>query len=163
MPQTVIRLAAPEDAADVAALVRALDLHYVGPEVAQPFAPTREMVERSMREAEGTRYALAFREGQAVGLACFAVLRPGFRLSGLLFLKELFVEGHARGQAVGAELMHWLADHARTQGLTRIDLTTDGTNTGAQAFYERLGGERMNKVFYRFNLSTGVLKGQEKA
>ena len=117
------------------------------------------MVERSMREQEGTRYALAYQEGRPVGLACFAVLRPGFRLSGLLFVKELFVDSHARGQAVGAVLMRWLADHARTQGLTRIDLTTDGTNTGAQAFYERLGAERMNKVFYRFNLSTDVLTG----
>jgi GNAT superfamily N-acetyltransferase len=159
MPPTIIRLADPEDAAEVAALVRAVDLHYVGPDVAQPLAPTREMVERSMQEAEGTRYALAFVDGRAVGLACFAVLRPGFKLSGLLFLKELFVESQARGQAVGVELMHWLADYARAKGVTRIDLTTDGTNTGAQAFYERLGGERMNKVFYRFNLSTDVLTG----
>jgi GNAT superfamily N-acetyltransferase len=159
MSQTVVRLAAPEDAADVAALVRALDTHYVGPDVAQPLGPTRDMVERSMRETEGTRYALAFRDGRAVGLACFAVLRPGFKLTGLLFVKELFVESDARGQAIGVVLMRWLADHARSLGLTRIDLTTDGTNTGAQAFYERLGAERMNKVFYRFNLSTDVLTG----
>ncbi|MBJ6126603.1 GNAT family N-acetyltransferase [Microvirga splendida] len=159
MPQPLVRLATLEDAADVAALVRAVDLHYVGPEVAQALEPTQEMVERSMREQEGTRYALAYCDGHPVGLACFAVLRPGFRLSGLLFVKELFVESQARGQAVGALLMRWLADHARAQGLTRIDLTTDGTNTGAQAFYERLGAERMNKVFYRFNLSTDVLTG----
>ena len=159
MSQTVVRLAAVEDAADVAALVRAVDLHYVGPEATQALEPTKGMVERSMREAEGTRYALAYREGQAVGLACFALLRPGFRLSGLLFVKELFVKDHARGHAVGAVLMHWLADYARAQGATRIDLTADGTNTGAQAFYERLGAERMNKVFYRFNLSTDVLTG----
>lgn len=159
MLPTSVRLATLEDAADVAALVRAVDLHYVGPEVAQPLGPTIAMVERSMQEAEGTRYALAFRERRTVGLACFAVLRPGFRLSGLLFVKELFVDGHARGQEVGAALMRWLAEHARAQGLTRIDLTTDGTNTGAQAFYERLGAERMNKVFYRFNLSTDVLTG----
>ena len=159
MPQTVVRLATLEDAAEVAALVRALDLHYGGPEVARPLEPTLAMVERSMREAEGTRYALAVRDGQAVGLACFAILRPGFRLTGLLFIKELFVAEPARGQAVGALLMRWLADHARAQGLTRIDLTTDGTNTGAQAFYERLGAERMDKVFYRFNLSTDVLTG----
>jgi len=159
MPQTLVRLATLEDAADVAALVRAVDLHYVGPEVAQPLEPTQEMVRRSMLEAEGTRYALAYHEGRAVGLACFAVLRPGFKLSGLLFVKELFVEGEARGQAVGMVLMRWLADYARMQGVTRIDLTTDGTNTGAQAFYERLGAERMNKVFYRFNLSTEVLTG----
>ncbi|MEE1656631.1 GNAT family N-acetyltransferase [Microvirga sp. CF3062] len=159
MLQTIVRLATLEDAADVAALVRAVDLHYVGPEVAQPLAPTVAMVERSMREAEGTRYALAFREGRAVGLACFAVLRPGFKLSGLLFVKELFVDSHSRGQEVGALLMRWLAGYSRSQGITRIDLTTDGTNTGAQTFYERLGAERMNKVFYRFNLSTDVLTG----
>jgi GNAT superfamily N-acetyltransferase len=159
MPEIAVRLATPEDAADVAALVRALDTHYVGPDIAQPLAPTRAMVERSMREAEGTRYALAFRDGRAVGLACFAVLRPGFKLSGLLFVKELFVESEARGQAVGVVLMRWLARFARTEGLTRIDLTTDGANAGAQAFYERLGAERMNKVFYRFNLSTDVLTG----
>ncbi|KFG70705.1 GNAT family N-acetyltransferase [Microvirga sp. BSC39] len=159
MPETIVRLATLEDAADIAALIRALDLHYVGPEVAQPLEPTQTMVERSMREQEGTRYALAYHEGRAVGLACFAVLRPGFKLSGLLFVKELFVEGEARGQAVGMVLMRWLADYARKLGVTRIDLTTDGTNTGAQAFYERLGAERMNKVFYRFNLSTEVLTG----
>jgi GNAT superfamily N-acetyltransferase len=159
MPEIAVRLATLEDAADVAALVRAVDLHYVGSEVAQPLEPTLAMVARSMREQEGTRYALAYREGQPVGLACFAVLRPGFKLSGLLFIKELFVDDHARGQEVGTVLMRWLADYARAQGLTRIDLTTDGTNTGAQAFYERLGAERMNKVFYRFNLSTDVLTG----
>ncbi|EIM29361.1 GNAT family N-acetyltransferase [Microvirga lotononidis] len=157
MPAIVIRLATLEDAPQVAALVRTLDLHYAGADATQPLAPTLAMVERSMREAEGTRYALAFRDGRPVGLACFAVLRPGFRLSGLLFVKELFVEDQARGQAVGAGLMRWLADHARTLGLTRIDLTTEGTNMRAQAFYERLGAERMDKVFYRFNLSTGVL------
>ncbi len=155
-----IRLADPEDAADVAALVRAVDLHYVGPEAAQPLEPTKGMVEQSMRGSEGTRYAVAYREGQPVGLACFAVLRPGFKLSGLLFVKELFVESQVRGQAVGAALMRWLADYARARGITRIDLTTDGTNTGAQAFYERLGAERMNKVFYRFNLSTRVLTSE---
>jgi GNAT superfamily N-acetyltransferase len=159
MLQTSVRLATLEDAADVAALVRAVDLHYAGPEVAQPLEPTIAMVERSIREAEGTRYALAIREEHAVGLACFAMLRPGFKLSGLLFVKELFVDGHARGQEVGTVLMRWLADYARAQGLTRIDLTMDGTNMGAQAFYERLGAERMNKVFYRFNLSTDVLTG----
>lgn len=157
MPVPAIRLATPDDAADVATLVRAVDLHYGGPEVARPIEPTIAMVEQSMREAEGTRYALAFLEGRAVGLACFALLRPGFRLTGLLFLKELFVEGSARGQEVGAALMLWLAAYAREQGVTRIDLTTEASNQGARAFYERLGAEQKDKVFYRFNLSTDVL------
>ncbi|NIX75443.1 GNAT family N-acetyltransferase [Microvirga terricola] len=155
-----IRLAAIEDAPDVAAMVRAVDLHYVGPEVARPIEPTLAMVEQSMRETEGTRYALAFLDGRAVGLACFAILRPGFRLSGLLFVKELFVAEEARGRTIGEALMHWLADHARERGATRIDLTTDAGNYGAQAFYERLGATRQDKVFYRFNLSSDVLTGE---
>jgi GNAT superfamily N-acetyltransferase len=157
MPVPVIRLADLEDAADVAALVRAVDLHYAGPDVARPIAPTIAMVEHSMREAEGTRYALAFLDGRAVGLACFALLRPGFRLTGLMFLKELFVDSSARGQEVGAALMQWLAAYAREQGVTRIDLTTEASNQGARVFYERLGAEQKDKVFYRFNLSTDVL------
>ncbi|MGO4389250.1 N-acetyltransferase family protein [Microvirga sp. 2YAF29] len=157
MPVPVIRLARLGDAADVAALVRAVDLHYAGPDIARPIEPTVAMVEHSMREAEGTRYALAFMDGRAIGLACFALLRPGFKLTGLLFLKELFVESSARGQEVGAALMLWLAAYAREHGVTRIDLTTEGGNQGARAFYERLGAEQKDKVFYRFNLSTDVL------
>ncbi|WP_112661886.1 GNAT family N-acetyltransferase [Microvirga flavescens] len=160
MSDLQIRLAEEQDAPAVAALIRALDLHYVGPDVAQPLEPTHDMVARSMDEREGTRYALAFREGRAVGLACFALLRPGFKLSGLMFVKELFVDESARGQAVGAAMMEWLAAYARQRGITRIDLTTDAGNRGARAFYERLGGRRMDKVFYRFDLSKPVL-GQE--
>lgn len=165
MPAPVVRLASLDDVADVAALVRAADLHYIGPDLTRPIEPTIAMVERSMREAEGTRYALAFLDGSAVGLACFALLRPGFRLGGILFLKELFVESSAGGQEVGAALMRWLAAYARDHGATRIDLTTEESNRGAQAFYERLGAERADKVFYRFDLGADVLAddGKHKA
>jgi len=157
MSRPFIRLADLQDAPAVAALINALDSHYGGDGAASPVDRTLAMVRASMTSQEGTRYALGFADGKAVGLACFAVLRPGFRLGGLMFVKELFVERHARGQALGAALMTWLAGHARSLGLTRIDLTTDGSNMGAQAFYERLGAERMDKVFYRFDLSKGVL------
>ena len=156
-PPIRIRLAEVGDADAIARLIRALEIHYGGE--ACSLEGARAMVRQSMAEQEGTRHALAFAGEEPVGLACFAVLRPGFRLTGLVFLKELFVEEHARGQAVGAALMRWLADYARARGIGRIDLTTDGGNRGAQAFYERLGADRMDKVFYRFNLSTPVLAG----
>jgi GNAT superfamily N-acetyltransferase len=92
-----------------------------------------------------------------VGLACFVLVRPGHQLAGLIHLKELFVEESARGQAVGTALMRWLADFARARGIGRIDLTTESGNRRARAFYERLGGQQMDKVFYRFSLGTGVL------
>jgi GNAT superfamily N-acetyltransferase len=157
-PQVAVRLAEPGDAGAIAGLIHALEIHYGGE--ACPLESTLAMVRASMAEREGTRHALAFAGGRPVGLACFAVLRPGFRLTGLVFLKELFVEEQARGQAVGAALMCWLAAYARARGLGRIDLTTEAGNRGARAFYERLGAEPMDKVFYRFNLSTPVLTGE---
>ena len=167
LPRIDIRLARDGDAEAIAGLIRALETHYGGE--ACSLESTLAMVRDSMAAREGTRHAIAFADGRPVGLACFAILRPGFRLTGLVFLKELFVEEHARGQAVGAALMLWLADFARARGLGRIDLTTEAGNRGARAFYERLGAERMDKVFYRFNLLTPVLTegfgspGEEKA
>lgn len=150
MSSFTIRLAELQDAPAVASLIRALEIHYSNEECVSDPAATLAMIEQSMTAREGTRYALAFVDDRAVGLACFAILRPGFNLGGLLFLKELFVAKEARGRSVGAALMEWLADYARVHGITRIDLTTDGANVSAQAFYERLGAAKLNKVFYRF-------------
>jgi GNAT superfamily N-acetyltransferase len=157
MSDLQIRLMQAEDTHAVASLICALETHYNGVGNAPSVESARAMVERSVREREGTRYAIAWIGGRPVGLACFAVLRPGRDLAGLVFLKELFVEDFARGQAVGEALMAWLAAHARAQGIGRIDLTTDAGNRGARSFYERLGGQRKDKVFYRFDLGTGVL------
>jgi GNAT superfamily N-acetyltransferase len=153
MPEPSVRLAATADAGTVAGLIQALESHYAADGRSSPFERTLAMVRTSMTSQEGTRYALAFLDGEPLGLACFAVLRPGHDLRGLIYLKELFVAEKARGRAVGAALMGWLADHARLQGIGRIDLTTDRANAGAQAFYERLGAERQDKVVYRFDLA----------
>ncbi len=153
MPKPTIRLADAADIPAVAALIQALDSHHDGR--SSSLEATAAMVEASMATHEGTRYALAVLDGRPVGLACFAILRPGTGLGGLIFLKDLFVEHQARNQAVGAAMMAWLADYARSQGIARIDLTTGSANKGAQSFYERLGAERLDKVAYRFDLTGG--------
>jgi len=153
MPEPSVRPAGIADAGMVAGLIQALESHYADDGRSSPFEQALATVQASMTSREGTRYALAFLDGEPVGLACFAVLRPGNDLRGLIYLKELFVAEQARGKAVGTALMGWLADHARRQGIGRIDLTTDAANTGARAFYERLGAERQDKVVYRFDLT----------
>jgi GNAT superfamily N-acetyltransferase len=155
MPEPSVRLAGIADAAAVAALIQALESHYATDGRSSPFERALATVQASMASQEGTRYALAFLDGEPVGLACFGILRPGFDLRGLVYLKELFVAERARRKAVGEALMGWLADHARRQGIGRIDLTTDAANAGARAFYERLGAERQDKVVYRFDLAAG--------
>jgi GNAT superfamily N-acetyltransferase len=157
MSEPRIRLATLEDSPLVAGVIRSLEVHYNGAQGAPPIGEIETMVADSMGCEEGTRYALALVGERAAGLACFAILRPGKRLSGLLFLKELFVEEDVRGRSVGAALLRWLATYARVRGIGRIDLTTEAGNRRARAFYERLGAERLDKVFYRFDLRTGPL------
>jgi RimJ/RimL family protein N-acetyltransferase len=44
-----------------------------------------------------------------------------------------------RSQGIGTALMHAAIDKARSNGLTRIDLTCRASNLGAQALYRKLG------------------------
>ncbi|MFY0100128.1 GNAT family N-acetyltransferase, partial [Acinetobacter baumannii] len=79
----------------------------------------------------GTQFALARHAGRPVGLAAFAVIHPGRRLKGLIFLKDLFVAPEARGLGTGEALMRFLARFAVDNGIGRIDLTAEPHNEGA--------------------------------
>ena len=87
-----------------------------------------------------------------------AIAHPGIDLERLLFLKDLFVRDDARNAGVGRALIGFLAGHCLSQGIGRIDLTTEDWNEGALRFYAGLGAERHDqKVFLR--LSGEALKG----
>lgn len=145
-----IRLATLDDAATCGALIHAMDVHYTGARAPSAEAATA-MVRHALETAEGSRFTLALDGGMPVGIACWVVMRPGSALSGVLFVKDLFVVAEARGTGVGRALLGALARHARAHGLGRIDLTTDLTNRAAQRFYDMLGGEVREKLFYRFS------------
>jgi GNAT superfamily N-acetyltransferase len=53
-----------------------------------------------------------------------------------LFVDDLVTDERSRGRGHGRALMAWLAERARSEGLTRIHL--DSRNT-ARGFYERIG------------------------
>ena len=145
-----IRLAVAADAKALGALIRALDTHYRGEALAPPADAASVMVSDCVDRAEGTRFALVLVDDVPAGFAAFAVLRPGRSLKGLLYAKEIFVADAYRGQGLGTALFQFLECEARRLGLGRIELTTDPENKAAQRFYERLGGERTEKVAYRF-------------
>jgi GNAT superfamily N-acetyltransferase len=145
-----IAWAGPQEAGDVADLLVAVDRHYLGAALAPKREAALAMVEHVMREGEGTLFALARVGGAPAALACVARVRPGHLLQGVLWVKDLFVAEPHRDRGLGRAMMAFLAQYARQQGLGRIDLTTEPGNEAAQRFYDRLGGERKPKVFYRF-------------
>lgn len=149
--QTLIRFADQTDIETVAHLIWAMEMYY---EEALPAGSAyADMVASTLATQEGTRFVLCFCDGEAVGIACIAILRPGPSLSGLIFVKDLFVRAEWRGRGLARALMRFLAGFACDQGIGRIDLATAQDNEGARKLYERLGGELGPAVYYTFSPS----------
>jgi ribosomal protein S18 acetylase RimI-like enzyme len=106
------------------------------------------LAEQVFVEREGTRFVLARGDGEPLGVACIAVIRPGRDLKGLVYLKDLFVVETARGYGVGKRIMRFLAHFANENGIGRIDFTTDRSNEAAQRFYALLGACAQQKMHY---------------
>jgi GNAT superfamily N-acetyltransferase len=135
MNDITIRFAGPGDSEALAAMIDAQD-RYRGSQ--RPAGEARSAVEGWLRDgAGGTRFVLALAGDQPVGFASFAVLYPGRALSGMLFLKDVFVVAERRSQGIGEEVMRFLAEFCAAKGIERIDWLVKTARS--QHFYERLG------------------------
>ncbi len=135
MTDITIRFAGPGDGEGLAAMIDAQD-RFRGSE--RPAGESHPAVEAWLRGgAGGTRFVLAFAGDQPVAFASFAVLYPGAKLKGLLFLKDVFVVAEHRSQGIGEGIMRFLAQFCAAQGIERIDWVVKTARS--QQFYERLG------------------------
>jgi len=132
--------AEPRDAAAIAALLEELGRYYGATES-----------ESLDRRIPPTAYALMAKDGrQVVGLAAYSFLWPAVGATRSLYLKELYVPDAYRRQGIGRLLLRAVFETAAELGCSRVEWTTDTDNTGAQAFYARLGlPNHPVKVFYR--------------
>lgn len=56
-----------------------------------------------------------------------------------IYVQDLYVAPTFRGQRVGEVLLRAVARHGASKGATHMRLSVDVANSGAQAFYDRLG------------------------
>jgi ribosomal protein S18 acetylase RimI-like enzyme len=95
---------------------------------------------------------LAFTESAAAG---FAQLYPSFSsasMARIFVLNDLFVTPQARRRGVAAALLDAAAEYGRSEGAVRLVLSTEVTNTTAQAVYEGMGWKR-DTVFCTYQLA----------
>jgi GNAT superfamily N-acetyltransferase len=82
-------------------------------------------------------------DGEAVGYACAEVRRRPehayHHAHEYVYLDQISVRPEYRGSGCGRLLMDAVFDLARSTGVSRVALDTMAFNTGAIAFYERLG------------------------
>ena len=89
--------------------------------------------------------------GAALG---FVQLFPGFSSGAaarILILNDLFVVPEARRAGVGTLLLRAAADFGKAVGAVRLTLSTEVTNTSAQALYEAEGW-KLQTDFSVYNL-----------
>ncbi|PZV01115.1 MAG: GNAT family N-acetyltransferase [Leptolyngbya sp.] len=91
-------------------------------------------------------------EGQLAG---FTQLYPSFSsvsMKPIWILNDLFVAEAYRGRGIAKQLMTATENFAQETGAIRIGLSTQVTNTSAQALYEARGYVR-DTEFYHYSLS----------
>jgi len=127
-----------------------MDEHYRPSEALPAMAAYAAIAEATIRTQEGTRFVLCFADDEPAGLACFAVLRPGRDLKGLIFIKDLFVRAELRSRGLGRAMMRFIAEFGLGHGIGRIDLAAGTDNPGARKLYEELGGLVRPAVYFNF-------------
>ena len=94
---------------------------------------------------------LAFLDSAAIG---FTQLYPSYSsgaMARIFILNDLFVAPEVRRCGAGSALLGAAAEYARRAGAVRLVLSTELTNTTAQALYERRGWQR-DTVFCVYQL-----------
>ncbi|MDO6706891.1 GNAT family N-acetyltransferase [Photobacterium sp. 1_MG-2023] len=129
-----------------------LEAYYFADQAASQSEIEAYLTDSLFAEHSGVRVVAAYTGGVIVGFATYSILYPSPKLSGQMFMKDLFVAASARGQKVGQALMRYLAKDAFTKGCRRLDWTAERTNPGAGRFYQSIGASQVaEKEYYRFS------------
>jgi GNAT superfamily N-acetyltransferase len=93
----------------------------------------------TMREVPGFHGALAWLDGQAVGLIdCFAGFST-FAARPLLNVHDIVVHQSRRGRGIGQALLAWAEARASQLGCCKLTLEVLSNNTRAMASYQQAG------------------------
>lgn len=147
-PAVQISDAGPGDLEEVAQLFDAYRVFYRQP---SDLPAARSFLSERFRRRDSTIF-MARRHGAAIG---FIQLYPSWssvRLRPIWIVNDLFVAPEARSAGIGRRLMDRAREWANATGAARLELTTERTNTAAQALYSSVGYAR-DDVFYKYVLT----------
>jgi ribosomal-protein-alanine acetyltransferase len=139
-----LKLAAPADAAPIAAMSRELI------EAGLPWTWTPERVARNLGQRD--TLMLTARDGER--LAGFSIMQFGEERA---HLSLLAVRPDYQRQGVARRMLEWLTESALTAGIASIHLELRETNLGARRFYLRQGfAETVRIAGYYRGVETAV-------
>jgi GNAT superfamily N-acetyltransferase len=116
-----------------------------------PAATSAMTWQRFLDPSEPTHAALAWRDGQAIGLVQWIFHRSNWLVAHSCYLQDLFVSSELRGTGIGRLLIEHVYAQAQAAGGARVHWLTHETNTHAMQLYDRIA-ERSGFVQYRKTL-----------
>ena len=106
---------------------------------------TEDQLRRTLFSARpAAEVLLAAVDGETVGFAVFFSTYSTFLAKPGLYLEDLFVKPHARGQGIGTALLARLAQLAVERDCGRVEWTVLNWNEPSIRFYESLGAVPLN-------------------
>ncbi len=137
------RLAKPDDAPAIQAMIRAL-------------AETTGALDRVSSDADDVRQhgfgrdplfecLLAERGDVAVGLCLYFYTYSSWLGEPGVYVQDLYVTESERGGGVGRQLLATVASTARARNATHLRLSVEADNRSAAAFYESIGMEHRDQ------------------
>jgi GNAT superfamily N-acetyltransferase len=147
--EIVLRRAGPEDAATLIGLICALaDFEDLTP---PDEAARARLVEHGFGPQPRFEVFFAEVEGRAVGYTISFETYSTFLARPTFYLEDLFVLPDYRKLGVGWALFRNCVTEARRRECGRMDWQVLTWNENAIAFYEKLGGSRLDWFSYRLN------------
>ena len=148
LTEPVIRRAEKSDAALLSQMLRQAFAFY-GDTISLRDNELIDRMDRYLNAQPGYEAIIGEVESEPRGFAIFAPVFWTVDCEIALFLKEIYVLGHDRGQGLGRALMRELAALALDRGWTRVVWTVDNSNQRALKFYRSLPGARpLTKTLY---------------
>ena len=140
-----------EHCLDLVDIFRELDVYYFGEQAATKEELKKYLQQQVFSEHSGVNIVAVYEDTTVIGFATYTIMYPAPKLSGQLYMKELFVSSSARGQGVGLTLIKYLAKLAVNHHCWRMDWTAERTNPTAGEYYRSIGARLITeKEYYRF-------------
>ncbi|MBH2795331.1 MULTISPECIES: GNAT family N-acetyltransferase [Serratia] len=134
-----------------------MEEYYFGPDVIKRQEVLPYLNNAMFGPYSGITVASAWSQGKVCGFCTFCIMHPAPKLSGQMFMKELFVSRTARGLGVGKAMMSFIATIALEHGCSRLDWTAEKSNPNAGLFYRQLGADEIAAKQY-FRLENDALR-----
>lgn len=104
--------------------------------------------QRMLDPNEPNHAALAWKDGQAVGMVNFIYHRSNWSINNACYLQDLFISPDQRGTGLGRLLIEHVYATARADGCDKVHWLTHESNATAIQLYERIA-ERGGFIQFR--------------